>query len=281
MPDNRKIADGSEWPLKSYRNLDFLASPAARIVRILSEFIEPESRFRKYHVKNTIVFFGSSRTLSRKEAERNVKIAETRLAKKKSPPEDLLQDYEKAKQELVMSRYYEDAVSLAEKLTRWSKGFKERRKRFLICSGGAQGIMEAANRGAKKANGRSIGLNISLPLEQRPNKYQSKELSFEFHYFFIRKFWFFYLAKALVAFPGGFGTMDELFELLTLVQTHKTKKYMPILIYGTEYWNQVVNFDAMVKAGMISQEDLDIFRFFDDVDSAFEYLKEELTKQYL
>ena len=281
MPDKRKTADRSDWPLKSYKNLDFLTSPAARIVRVLSEFIEPESRFRRYHVMNTVVFFGSSRTISRKEAEKNVQIAETRLAKKKSSPKDLLQNYEKAKQDLLMSRYYEDAVGLAEKLTRWSRGIKERKKRFLICSGGAQGIMEAANRGAKKAGGRSIGLNISLPLEQHPNRYQSKELSFEFHYFFIRKFWFFYLAKALVAFPGGFGTMDELFELLTLVQTQKTRKYMPILIYGTEYWNQVVNFDAMVKAGMISQEDLDIFRFFDDVDSAFEYLKEELSQRYL
>lgn len=141
--------------------------------------------------------------------------------------------------------------------------------------------MEAANRGAKKAGGASIGLNISLPLEQRPNRYQSRDLSFEFHYFFIRKFWFFYLAKALVAFPGGFGTMDELFELLTLVQTKKTKKHMPIVIYGTEYWNRVLDFDALVEAGTIHEEDLQIFRFFDDVDDAFEYLKEELTKHYV
>lgn len=141
--------------------------------------------------------------------------------------------------------------------------------------------MEAANRGAKKAGGASIGLNISLPLEQLPNRYQSRDLSFEFHYFFIRKFWFFYLAKALVAFPGGFGTMDELFELLTLVQTRKTKKHMPIVIYGTEYWNRVLNFEALVEAGTIHEEDLQIFRFFDNVDDAFEYLKEELTKHYV
>lgn len=141
--------------------------------------------------------------------------------------------------------------------------------------------MEAANRGARKAGGTSIGLNISLPLEQSPNRYQSRDLSFEFHYFFIRKFWFFYLAKALVAFPGGFGTMDELFELLTLVQTRKTKKFMPIIIYGTEYWNRVMNFEALVEAGTISKEDLDIFRFFDDVDDTFEYLKEALTKHYV
>jgi uncharacterized protein (TIGR00730 family) len=141
--------------------------------------------------------------------------------------------------------------------------------------------MEAANRGARKAGGKSVGLNISLPMEQRPNRYQSRDLSFEFHYFFIRKFWFFYLAKALVAFPGGFGTMDELFELLTLVQTQKTRKYMPIIIYGTDYWNQILNFDALVEAGTISREDLQIFRFFDDVDSAFEYLKKELTEHYV
>ena len=141
--------------------------------------------------------------------------------------------------------------------------------------------MEAANRGAQQAGGTSIGLNISLPMEQAPNHYQSRDLSFEFHYFFIRKFWFFYLAKALVAFPGGFGTMDELFELLTLVQTRKTTKYMPIIVYGKDYWNQVLNFDALVETGTIGEEDLDIFRFVDDVDSAFEYLKKELTKHYV
>jgi hypothetical protein len=160
-------------------------------------------------------------------------------------------------------------------------GLRDQRKRFLICSGGGGGIMEAANLGAGKAGGTSIGLNISLPMEQLPNRYQTRELSFEFHYFFIRKFWFFYLAKALVAFPGGFGTMDELFELLTLVQTRKTKKYMPIVIYGKEYWNRILNFDALVETGTISEKDLQIFRFFDDVDSAFEYLKEELTKHYV
>jgi uncharacterized protein (TIGR00730 family) len=180
-----------------------------------------------------------------------------------------------------MSHYYEDAIRLSEKLTRWSLGIRDRRRRFLICSGGGGGIMEAANRGARKAGGTSIGLNISLPMEQTPNRYQSRDLSFEFHYFFIRKFWFFYLAKALVAFPGGFGTMDELFELLTLVQTKKTRKYMPIILYGKEYWHRVLNFDALVEAGTIEAEDLKIFRYFDDVDVTFEYLKDELTKHYV
>jgi uncharacterized protein (TIGR00730 family) len=158
---------------------------------------------------------------------------------------------------------------------------RDKRSRFLICSGGGGGIMEAANLGARKAGGTSIGLNISLPMEQRPNRYQTRDLSFEFHYFFIRKFWFFYLAKALVAFPGGFGTMDELFELLTLVQTRKTRKYMSIVVYGTEFWDRILNFDAFVEMGTISEEDLRIFRFVDNVEDAFEYLKAELTKHYV
>ena len=189
--------------------------------------------------------------------------------------------YDQAKGDLMLSRYYEDAVRLAEKLTAWSQGMEDPNKRFIVCSGGGGGMMEAANRGAQKAGGPSIGLNISLPLEQTPNPYQTKEISVEFHYFFIRKFWFFYLAKALIVFPGGFGTMDELFELLTLVQTQKSKKYMPIIIYGSDYWNEVFNFKAMVKWGTISREDLSLFHFFDDVDKAFDYLTKELTQYYL
>jgi len=281
MTKKRSSEKPTDWPQKAYKNLDFLTGPEGRTVRVLSEFMEPAARFRKHHVHNTIVFFGSARTLPREEARRNLKALEDRAARRKRPPRALLQECERAKRDLTMSRYYEDAVRLAEKLTRWSLGLRDKRKRFLICSGGGGGIMEAANRGARKAGGTSIGLNISLPLEQSPNRYQSRDLSFEFHYFFIRKFWFFYLAKALVAFPGGFGTMDELFELLTLVQTRKTKKFMPIIIYGTEYWNRVLNFEALVEAGTINKEDLDIFRFFDDVDDTFEYLKEALTKHYV
>jgi uncharacterized protein (TIGR00730 family) len=243
--------------------------------------MEPATRFGKRHVHNTIVFFGSARTLPREEARKNLETLEKQVAQKKRPSRALLKEYERAKRDLTMSRYYEDAVELAEKLTRWSMGLRDKRKRFLICSGGGGGIMEAANRGAKKAGGTSIGLNISLPMEQSPNHYQTRDLSFEFHYFFIRKFWFFYLAKALVAFPGGFGTMDELFELLTLVQTRKTKKYMPIIVYGKDYWKQVLNFDALAEMGTIDEEDLQYFRFVDDVDEAFEYLKEELTKHYV
>jgi uncharacterized protein (TIGR00730 family) len=267
--------------MKAYKNLGFLTAPEGRIVRVLSEFMEPAARFGKRHIYNTIVFFGSARTPPPEEAKKNLKELEKQVGRTRRPPRSLLKQYETAKRDLDMSRYYEDASLLAEKLTKWSLGIPDKKKRFLICSGGGEGIMEAANRGARRAGGKSIGLNISLPMEQSPNRYQTRDLSFEFHYFFIRKFWFFYLAKALVAFPGGFGTMDELFELLTLVQTRKTRKYMPIVIYGTEYWNQILNFDALVETGTISEEDLEIFRFFDDVDDAFTYLKGELTKHYV
>lgn len=281
MTKKRSPKKPVDWPQKAYKNLDFLTAPEGRIVRVLSEFMEPAARFKKQHVHNTIVFFGSARTLPHQEARENLKALKGQVARKKRPSRALLQEYESAKRDLAMSRYYEDAAELAERLTRWSLGLRDKRKRFLICSGGGGGIMEAANRGAKKARGTSIGLNISLPMEQSPNHYQTRDLSFEFHYFFIRKFWFFYLAKALVAFPGGFGTMDELFELLTLVQTRKTKKFMPIVMYGTEYWNRVLNFDALVEAGTIDERDLGIFRFFDNVDDTFQYLKEELTKHYV
>ncbi len=281
MAKKRSSQRSVGWPQKAYKNLDFLTSPEGRIVRVLSEFLEPASRFEKNHVRNTIVFFGSARTLPRAEARKNLRELEKRAAQKERPPRTLLRQCERARRDLKMSHYYEDAVKLAEKLTRWSLGLRDKKKRFLICSGGGGGIMEAANRGARKAGGTSIGLNISLPMEQVPNHYQSRDLSFEFHYFFIRKFWLFYLAKALVAFPGGFGTLDELFELLTLVQTKKTKKFMPIIIYGTEYWRRVINFEALVEAGTISEDDLGIFRFFDDVDAAFEYLKEALTEHYV
>jgi uncharacterized protein (TIGR00730 family) len=258
MPDshNDKDALDAAWPLKAYKNLDFLNSPDARIIRVLAEFTEPQARLRRAGVYNTVVFFGSARA----------------AAPENKPNE------EGAKR---LSRYYEHAATLAKKLSAWSQTIENPRKRFYVCTGGGPGIMEAANRGAREAGADSVGLNISLPMEQYPNPYQKHELSFEFHYFFIRKFWFFYLAKALVVFPGGVGTLDELFELLTLVQTNKTKKYMPIVLFGSEFWNEVVNFEALVKWGTISEKDLALFRIFDDVDEAFEYLKTELTKHYV
>ncbi len=267
---------------RSYENLSFLNSPSARMIRVLCELIEPDVRFRQNKVKDTIVMFGSARTLPKEAAEQKLRNVEDILKKEsKSPSKELLYLLERAQGDLTMSRYYEDAARLAEKLTHWSQGMKDPNNRFIVCSGGGPGIMEAANKGAQMAGGPSIGLNISLPFEQSPNIYQSNDISFEFHYFFIRKFWFFYLAKALVVFPGGFGTMDELFELLTLVQTKKSKKYMPIIIYGSEYWNELIDFKAMVKWGMIDAEDLALFHFFDDVDKCFEYLTTELTRIYL
>ena len=262
---------------KAYNDPEFLNSSDARIVRVLAEFIEPDSRFRRNRIRHTIVFFGSTRIMPRDVAERNLRQLEKTAARQKPLTAEMQRACDRAGRDFVMSRYYEDARTLSEKLTRWSMSLPNRRDRFTICSGGGPGIMEAANRGASDAGGQSIGLNISLPMEQHPNPYQSQELAFEFHYFFIRKFWFVYLARALVIFPGGFGTMDELFELLTLVQTRKTRKYMPIIIYGTEYWNEILDFKALVKWGTITSEDLELFRFFDDVDSAFEYLKRELT----
>ncbi len=280
MANNSFKVNSGTWPIKAYKNLEFLNSPDARTIRILCEFVEPEARFRHFRIRNTIVFFGSTRIVPLSKAAQKLKQLEDRRSGKE-PADALTAQIEQAQRALIMARYYEDAALLSEKLTRWSLGIKDAKKRFYICSGGGPGIMEAANRGAHNAGGPSIGLNISIPFEQEPNPYMTPELSFEFHYFFIRKFWFFYLGKALVVFPGGFGTMDELFELLTIVQTHKSKKYMPIILYGTKYWNELINFNAMIKWGTISEQDMKLFRFFDDVDAAFEFLKDELTQHYL
>ncbi len=272
---------GGKWPEKAYKNLNFLNSPDARAIRVLCEFLEPGSRFGKLRIKDTIVFFGSSRIVSSGTAEAEYDAAQSAMKGRKRGSKELRAALVHARHTRYMARYYDDAMALAERLTAWSKSLRGRKRRFIVCSGGGPGIMEAANRGAAQAGGYSIGLNISLPFEQKPNPYQTRELSFEFHYFFIRKFWFAYLAKALIVFPGGFGTFDELFELLTLVQTNKTLKRLPIVLYGREFWREVVNFDALVKWGTISPEDLRLFRFADDVDSAFEYVKDELTIHYL
>lgn len=266
--------------LKAYENEHFLSSPPARIIRILSEMIEPADRLKKHNIWNTVVFFGSARTLPKNVARERLREAEAKLKKVSSPSNKLKEEAAHARRMLRMADYYEDAASLSEKLTRWFNEMKNASKNFVICSGGGPGIMEAANLGARRAGGKSIGLNISLPHEQAPNPYQTQDISFEFHYFFIRKFWFFYLGKALVIFPGGFGTFDELFEILTLIQTGKTKKYMPVILYGKEYWNDLINFETFVKWGTVSARDLKMFEIFDDVDSAFEYLKQKLSKHY-
>lgn len=260
-------------PLRAYRNPEFLNSSSARMIRIMSEYLEPETRFRRYKVKDTIVFFGSARIRPREEV-----LAQLETIHNLAHPDT--KEITRLKQALKMSRYYDDAIVLAQLLTQWSKQLKERQRRFLICSGGGPGIMEAANRGAALAHGKSVGLNISLPFEQEPNPYISRELSFEFHYFFMRKFWFVYLAKGLVIFPGGFGTLDELLEVLTLIQTKKLRKPIPIVIYGEEYWREVFNFEALVKWGMVSEEDLTLFRFANSPNEAFEYLCEQLEKFY-
>jgi len=180
-----------------------------------------------------------------------------------------------------LGRYYNEARELARRMTAWSDGLPDSDRRFVVCSGGGPGIMEAANRGASDAKGKTVGLNIGLPFEQRPNPFVTPELNFEFHYFFMRKFWFSYLAKALIVFPGGFGTMDEMMEILTLMQTQKLMKRMVVLLYGTTFWKEVINFDALVRHGMIAADDLNLFEFADDVDTAFKILETGLTKYYL
>ncbi len=280
--DKKKKEAKQEWPIKAYKNLDFLNSPAARTIRVMTEMVEPSDRFWKHHLWNTVVFFGSARTLPGKEARRKFRDIQSRIKKASRPSPKLKTELKNARREVIMSAYYDDAVRLSEKLARWFIEIeKEGKHRFAICTGGGPGIMEAANLGAKKAGGISVGLNISLPMEQNPNPYQTRELSFEFHYFFIRKFWFFYLAKALVVFPGGFGTLDEFFELVTIIQTGKSKKTMPVILFGSEYWNDVMNIEKMAYWGTISPDDLNLFRVIDDVDEAFEYLKKELTRLYL
>ena len=266
----------------SFYDHKFMGSPAARPARIMCEYLEPADRFRRLNIKNTIVFFGSARIQSMEDALRREAEIQTRVASASREKRRALEDaLEAAKRNVVMSRYYEDAEALSRKLTAWSHSNHRPAQRFYVCSGGGPGIMEAANRGACAAGGRSIGLNITLPREQEPNPYQSEELSIHIHYFFMRKFWFVYLAKAMVVFPGGFGTMDEMFELLTIVQTEKTTKYMPIILYGSDYWNEVINFKALAKWGMIDPSDLERFRFMDDVDETYRYLKRELTRLYL
>ena len=255
--------------VKAYKNQAFLNSADARVLRILSEYLEPHARFRELQVRDTIVIFGSARIPSREQAEEA--LAEARSKGKDSP------EVTRAQADLKMSEYYEATRELAFRLTEWSKALEGKDRRFAICSGGGPGIMEAANRGASEAKGLNIGLNISLPFEQEGNAYITRRLAFEFHYFFMRKYWFTYLAKAIVAMPGGFGTLDEFMEVVTLIQTFKIKKRMPVVLFGNDYWSEVVNFEAMAKWGTISPEDLDLFHRTDSVDEAFDFITSELA----
>ena len=229
---------------KAYSNQEFLNSKNARALRILAEYLEPKSRFEEHKIEDTIVFFGSARF---KEG----------------------------------NRWYEAARQLAFRLTDWSKALPTEERRFVVCTGGGPGIMEAANRGASEAKGKSVGLGISIPIEQTDNPYLTRELGFHFHYFFMRKFWFAYLAKAVIVFPGGFGTLDELMEVVTLVQTKKMKKPMPIVLFGNDYWNEVINFDALVRHGTIDAEDIQIMHRTDSVDEAFGWVVGRLNEHAL
>jgi len=266
--------------VKAYKDLTFLNSPAGRTVRLLSEYLEPNERLRQNKIKDTIVFFGSARILSPEESYRNFRSVSRQFKKLKKPGNSIIRKYKDAETDLNMSKYYSDTEELSYKMTKWSKSLGGGNK-FVVASGGGPGIMEAANRGAKRAEGNSIGFNISLPFEQYPNPYIDEKLNFEFHYFFMRKFWFAYLAKALVIMPGGFGTLDELMEILTLVQTKKLNKKVTILIYGEEFWKEIINFDLLAETGMISRKDLNLFRFSSDVNDAYNYLKKELSKNYV
>lgn len=265
-------------PVKAYKNSEFLKSSGARTIRILSEFYEPQARFRKNNIVDTIVFFGSARVKSRKEALKEYRELKSRISNKHTVNDALMI---KAKKNIDMSKYYEDAVELSKRLTTWSINLPVEENRFIVCSGGGPGIMEAANKGAKLAGGYSIGLNISIPFEQFVNKYVDSNLAFEFHYFFMRKYWFVYLSKALIVFPGGFGTLDELMEVLTLIQTGKIKKHMKVIVYDEKYWKSVINFEKLIEHGTISQTDLKLFKFCNSVDEAFYEVTKHFKKYYL
>jgi uncharacterized protein (TIGR00730 family) len=278
----------------AYENPIFLNSPDGRLIRIVSEFVEPLARFRREHIQDTVVFFGSARFRGREEADHELELLENTGSTQPAPSEEQpakpqeiaageatdLQR-KRAVAAVEMARYYEDARRLSGMLTTWAKGIPSQRHRFVVTSGGGPGIMEAANRGAYEAGGKTIGMNIRLPFEQSPNPYITPALNFEFHYFFMRKLWFAYLAKALVVFPGGFGTLDEMFEILTLAQTQKLAKKITVVIYGPEYWKKVFDLDVLVDTGAISPKDIDLFQFAETPEQAFEMLRKGLTENYL
>jgi uncharacterized protein (TIGR00730 family) len=267
---NEKRPERRRSAVKAYLKESFLTSSDARTLRMLAEYLEPRSRFDHYKIDDTIVFMGSARLASREQAEAELHAAERGEG-----------DSERARERLTMSRYYEDARELARRLTEWSKQLEDEEQRFVVCTGGGPGIMEAANRGASEAKGLNVGLTISIPLEEFDNRYVTRELSFHFHYFFMRKFWFAYLAKALLVFPGGFGTLDELFEILTLRQTRRMTKHLTIVLFGTSYWDEVVDFEALVRHGTIDSKDLQLFHRTDSVDEAYEIVTRELTQHAL
>lgn len=289
---------GAPEPLKraplAYENPEFLNGADGRLIRIVSEYMEPLARFRRENIQDTVVFFGSARFRGREEADQALELLENTGSSRPAPsheqPASLPEiaagsatelQLKRATAAVEMARYYEDARRLSGMLTEWAKGIRSPRHRFVVTSGGGPGIMEAANRGAHEAGGKTIGLNIRLPFEQVPNPYITPSLNFEFHYFFMRKLWFAYLAKALVVFPGGFGTLDEMFEVLTLAQTQKLAKKITVVIYGIEYWKKVFNLEALVDTGAISPKDIELFQFADTPEQAFNLLKKGLTENHL
>jgi uncharacterized protein (TIGR00730 family) len=266
-----------EQPL-AYMDAEFLESDDARPIRILAEYLEPLRRLKQQNIQDTVVFFGSARVHSRVEATRALDRLRKRGTRRTRDHAALLKRSRKA---VEWSRYYEDARELANRLAKWSLSLESPRHRFVVCSGGGPGIMEAANRGAHDAGGKSIGFNIRLPFEQGANRYITDGLHFEFHYFFMRKFWFAYLAKALVIFPGGFGTLDEMFEILTLSQTQKLSKQLGVFIYGREYWEEILDLNPMDDWGAINAGDLDLLKWVNTPDEAWEQLRAHLMTHHL
>jgi hypothetical protein len=269
----------SEPQLPAYLDRAFVDGEDARPLRILAEYIEPLGRFRRENIQDTVVFFGSARIHSREHAEQVLERLERRFGRREDG--EAREHVQRGHRALEWSRYYEDARALARMLTEWSMSLVSPHHRFVVTSGGGPGIMEAANRGAHEAGGKTIGLNIRLPFEQGANRYISKGLHFEFHYFFMRKFWFAYLAKSLVIFPGGFGTLDEMFEVLTLMQTEKLSQRIQVILYGSDYWNRILTLEPMAEWGAIADRDLHLLKHADTPEDAFALLKTHLTEHYL
>jgi hypothetical protein len=265
-----------QMPLVAYQNHRFLESGDARTLRILSEYLEPQARLRRAGIHHTVVFFGSARIRPREEALERLQELESRA--EGGGTADGAATLKRALMDVQMSQYYEDARELSRLVTAWALSLQRDASFLVVCSGGGPGIMEAANRGASQAGGKSIGLNIELPTEQSPNPFISPELAFLFRYFFMRKLWFAQPARALIAFPGGFGTMDELFEMLTLLQTHKMGHRLTIVLYGSDFWKRAINFEFFLEAGTISEEDLKLIRLADTPQEAFAIIKEDLTR---
>ena len=268
----------SQQPL-AYHDIDFLESDEGRPLRIIAEYLDPLKRFKEQKIQDTVVFFGSARVDSRERAERAMQTLRARGVR--DADEHYLTELNRTRKALEWARFYEDARELARLLTTWTRTLPSENHRFVVTSGGGPGIMEAANRGAQEAGGKTIGLNIRLPFEQGANPYITDGLHFEFHYFFMRKFWFAYLAKALVIFPGGFGTCDELFEILTLAQTDKLSKKIDVILYGSKYWNDVLDLKPMSEWGAIAEQDLELMHHADTPNEAFEKLRQHLTEHHL